>query len=161
MCIDNDDYLLNTIDHQSIYFSKDIVLLKPRAHKIIVNEQAHCLAKCVYFEARNQSDKGKLAIIDVILSRVNDSRFPDSICDVVHEKNQFSWYWDNKSDDIPEIDSDLFFKIYDMAVLALRGDVRYSVTNNATHYYADYIDPPYWTKKMIRTAKIENHIFYR
>lgn len=34
-------------------------------------------------------------------------------------------------------------------------------TNGATHYYADHIDPPYWTKGMTKTVTIGNHSFWK
>ena len=84
---------------------------------------AECLAKNMYYEARNQGTAGVLAVTAVVFNRVNDSRFPNTICEVVYQgptreswktrktldkndavyypiKNrcQFSWYCDGKSD---------------------------------------------------------------
>ena len=76
------------------------------------DDQIECLAKNMYFEARGQGTAGVLAVSFVVLNRVNDHRFPNTICEVVYQaitrpswknknkrypiKNrcQFSWYCD-------------------------------------------------------------------
>ena len=69
----------------------------------------------MYHEARNQGTAGALAVTGVVLNRVNDNRYPDTICEVVEQGHpsimerpkigylskiecQFSWYCDGKSD---------------------------------------------------------------
>ena len=44
-----------------------------------------CLAKNIYFEARNQSVAGQIAVAQVVINRVNDDRFPNTICKVVQQ----------------------------------------------------------------------------
>jgi N-acetylmuramoyl-L-alanine amidase len=34
-------------------------------------------------------------------------------------------------------------------------------TNGADHYYADYIQPPYWAADMTLTNKVGRHLFYK
>ena len=53
--------------------------------KVIDPKAAECLAKNMYFEARNQGIAGQLAVTSVVLNRVNDSRFPDTICEVIEQ----------------------------------------------------------------------------
>lgn len=48
------------------------------------------LALCIEAEAGNQGLIGKKYVCDVILNRVDDEDFPDSITDVILQKNQFS-----------------------------------------------------------------------
>ena len=84
---------------------------------------AQCLALNVYHEARGQGTAGLFGVTSVVLNRVNDSRFPDSICEVVYQgptreswktkqtpdkndavyypikhKCHFSWYCDGEKD---------------------------------------------------------------
>ena len=42
-----------------------------------------CLAMNVYHEARNQSFIGQVAVAQVVMNRVHDTRFPDDVCEVV------------------------------------------------------------------------------
>ena len=45
--------------------------------------QHACLAKNIYFEARNQSTAGQIAVSHVVMNRVKSSRYPNTICEVV------------------------------------------------------------------------------
>lgn len=56
------------------------------------------LACNIYWEARNQTTEGMIAVAVVTLNRVKDSRFPGNISDVVWQHKQFSWTIDGKSD---------------------------------------------------------------
>jgi len=74
--------------------------------------EIECLAQNIYHEARSESTAGRMAVALVTLNRVNDKRFPDSICGVVKQTKyypsgnidlhscQFSWYCDGKPDTI-------------------------------------------------------------
>ncbi len=54
------------------------------------------LALCIEAEAGNQGLIGKKYVCDVILNRVDDEDFPDSITDVILQKNQFSVVLDGR-----------------------------------------------------------------
>ena len=54
------------------------------------------LALCIEAEAENQGLIGKKYVCDVILNRVDDGDFPDSITDVIMQKNQFSVVLDGR-----------------------------------------------------------------
>ena len=43
------------------------------------------MAAIIYLEARNQSAKGQQAVAEVILNRVLNDGFPDTVRDVIHE----------------------------------------------------------------------------
>ena len=48
-------------------------------------KSVECLALNMYYEARNQGSAGLLAVSAVVLNRVNDKRFPNTICEVVYQ----------------------------------------------------------------------------
>ena len=48
-------------------------------------ESQHCLALAMYWEARGEGRQGMLAVGSVVLNRVRDQRFPNSVCGVVYE----------------------------------------------------------------------------
>ena len=54
-----------------------------------------CLADNIYHEARDQGDKGMIAIAYVTINRMMHKNYPDSICEVVYQRArktcQFSW----------------------------------------------------------------------
>ena len=47
--------------------------------------EATCLAKNMYYEARNQGLAGQLAVSLVVMNRVKDSRYPNTVCGVVEQ----------------------------------------------------------------------------
>ena len=44
-----------------------------------------CMARNIYFEAGNQSKAGMIAVARVVVNRVQDTRFPNNVCDVIYE----------------------------------------------------------------------------
>ena len=131
-----------------------------------------CLALNTYHEAKNQSMIGQVATAQVVMNRVADSRYPNTVCEVVKQgpkykgsdvpvrhKCQFSWFCDGKSDE-PKKDSKEWFKAQDYARIVLSGRIALDVTEGATHYHATYVRPA-WAKTKTRTTRIERQIFYR
>lgn len=53
-------------------------------------DELEYLAACVEAEAGTQGMMGKRLVVDVILNRVDDSRFPDNITDVINAQGQFA-----------------------------------------------------------------------
>ena len=54
------------------------------------SDSLYWLSRIIYCESGNQVLDGKIAVGNVVLNRVSDSRFPDTIYDVIFQKNQFS-----------------------------------------------------------------------
>ena len=50
-----------------------------------IGEQRVCLAQNIYFESANQPDAGRVAVAQVVLNRVDDLQFPNTICGVVYQ----------------------------------------------------------------------------
>lgn len=119
------------------------------------------MAKNVYHEAGNQTRDGFLAVMQVTMNRVANSKYPSTIKEVVTQKNkrgcQFSWYCMKK---VP-YDEEKFIQTYNyvktiLPVLHLIDDTTYG----AVYYHAAYVKP-YWAKVKEKTVKIGDHIFYR
>ena len=47
--------------------------------------ELYCLAQNIYFESKSEPLAGQYAVADVVLNRVQDTRFPNTICEVVRE----------------------------------------------------------------------------
>ena len=125
--------------------------------------QMECLAKNLYFEVGNQGTAGMLAVSSVVINRVNDDRFPNTMCKVIHQKRggvcQFSWYCDGKSD-IPR-NKKIYQEKLDFVSKLLDNDRQWvDITDGALFYHANYVRPS-WRKKFIKTTEIDKHIFYR
>lgn len=121
-------------------------------------ENTLCLALNIYHEARSKSLAGQVAVANVTLNRVKSEKFPDNICDVVFQKDQFSWYWDGKSDTPREKDAWETAKMVAMAMLDPESTI-FDNTQGALFYHADYVNP-FWSKIFTRITKIGPHIFY-
>ena len=130
------------------------------------------MALNMYHEAKNQSMLGQIAVGQVVMNRVEDSRFPDNVCDVVTEavtykgtdkpvlhKCQFSWYCNGEKDE-PDFDSKEWWDAKEYASIVLSGTIMLDVTEGATHYHATYVRPA-WAKTKTKTTRIDRHIFYR
>ena len=125
-------------------------------------KQIECLAKNIYFEARDQSDLGQKAIAWVTLNRVHSQSYPSTICVVVWQDSQFSWTRDGKSD-VPK-NQEAWERAKKLANLVYQ---RYyntrdyeDPTDGAIMFHATYVKP-YWRKSFERTIKIGDHIFYK
>lgn len=122
-----------------------------------------CLTAAVYYEARSQSDDGQRAVAQVVLNRVRDRAFPDSVCGVVYQGSmrrtgcQFSFTCDGSM--AFRRDPASWTHARDIAVAALSGQV-FAPIGSATFYHADYV-LPWWASSMDRVATIGAHIFYR
>ncbi|MDQ0270824.1 cell wall hydrolase [Cytobacillus purgationiresistens] len=55
----------------------------------ITEKEEDLLARLVHAEAKGEPFDGKVAVALVVLNRVSDERFPDTIKDVIYEKKQF------------------------------------------------------------------------
>jgi spore germination cell wall hydrolase CwlJ-like protein len=124
-----------------------------------------CLATAIYFEARGEPEEGQLAVAQVILNRVKNPAYPNTICGVVYQNQsrrnrcQFSFACDGRTD-----------RITDMAAwgraeaLAKRSVEEQAAAfidevGSATHYHATYVRPR-WAGRMTQTDRIGRHIFY-
>lgn len=52
--------------------------------------EKECLMRAMYFESNRSSSEGMLAVGTVVMNRLNDARYPKSVCGVVGQKNQFA-----------------------------------------------------------------------
>ncbi|MEY8840212.1 cell wall hydrolase, partial [Cribrihabitans sp. XS_ASV171] len=65
-----------------VSYSRDWIDRLPKAEG---GEQFRCLAEALYFEARGEPVKGQFAVAEVILNRVESSRYPDTFCGVIRQ----------------------------------------------------------------------------
>ena len=134
-----------------------------------------CLAMNIYFEARSEPVAGQIGVSQVVMNRVADPRYPNTVCEVIHQgptkpswkdpkvsypvrhKCQFSWYCDGKADKITDKKAftEALRSAYGVATKRLDDQV-----NGATHYHAYYVQPE-WASTKTPTAILGSHLFYR
>jgi len=132
--------------------------------------QAYCMALNIYYEARGSNLADRAATADVVINRVLDTRYPNTICEVVKQgrqhpsgammrnKCQFSWYCDGKHDR-PQ-NEDLWIDAQMLAYQMVHEDKYRGITEGATHYHATYVKP-HWASTLQLVGRIGAHIFYR
>ena len=125
----------------------------------IDNVDIYYLAKNIYHEARCQPELGKIAVGLVVLNRVKDSRFPETIENVITQKKQFSWY-PKYMGSTPK-DKDAWKECKIIAERLVNNDVK-DFTEGSTHYHAARIRA-WWSKdkRYTNILRINDHIFYR
>lgn len=69
---------------------KEVVVEPEPSATLATQEEIELIALCVMAEAEGECEYGQRLVIDVILNRVDDPHFPDTIYDVIYQKNQFS-----------------------------------------------------------------------
>ncbi len=122
-----------------------------------------CLTLGIYYEAALESDEGQAAVAQVILNRVRDPNYPNSVCGVVFEGAerttgcQFSFTCDGSMAQPPVLWA--WERAQKVAERALSGHVATRV-GTATHYHADYVYP-WWSPTLTKITQIGAHIFYR
>lgn len=129
-----------------------------------VEKNLSCLAINIYKEAANEPFEGKVAVAQVTLNRTKNPNFPDTICDVVYQKNtfmgkvvcQFSWYCDGSYKG-RVVNKQAYDESYKVAKMVYLEDFKLESVKNALYYHADYVSPN-WGKKKV--TKIGAHIFY-
>jgi len=117
-----------------------------------LEQETLCLANNVYFEARGESFKGKLAVAVVTLNRVNSGDFADSICGVVYQKDQFSWTRSKN-----KVRDEAAWAVSLLAANMAMEDPNILGFFPALHFHSVSINPRWGLRKI---AKIDRHIFY-
>lgn len=122
--------------------------------------EVDCLAENIYHEARSEPEAGQVAIALVTMNRVNDTRFPKKICEVVKQKTngtcQFSWFCMNVK--INRTSGDYQEALKTATHVYANYNLIEDFTRGSLYFHADYVKPGW---KLLKTVVIGHHIFYR
>lgn len=122
-----------------------------------------CLAEALYFEARGESIRGMFGVAEVIMNRVDDPRYPGTVCGVVNQgtgeryRCQFTYTCDGRPEVIHEPAA--YRLVGKVAKLMIDGAPRL-LTKGATHYHTKAVNPR-WSRVFPQTTSIGTHLFYR
>jgi N-acetylmuramoyl-L-alanine amidase len=110
------------------------------------------MAKMVYGEARGEPFEGQVAVAAVILNRVKDSRFPNTIAGVLYEPGAFTALQDGQFYLTPNTTA---YKAVDLAVKG------WDASGGALYYFnpATATSKWIWSRQIIK--KIGKHYFAR
>jgi N-acetylmuramoyl-L-alanine amidase len=142
------------------------ILAYQKVNYAATEQELFCLTMNIYHEARGEPLAGQYAVGEVTMNRVFSEDYPDTICEVVHQKhwnpknktwsNAFSWAEYDYSVNLRSKPWKQAYKIakniyYDSYERQLDG---------ALFYHAKYVKPG-WAKRYEKVATIGKHIFYK
>lgn len=127
--------------------------------KLEINSQAnntssdiYLLARCVYGEARGEVYLGKVAVAAVILNRVDDANFPNSIAGVIYQPGAFDAVADGQINLSPD----------EECIRAARDAFGgWDPTNGCLYYYNPQTATNKWMLSKEVTLTVGNHSFCR
>jgi spore germination cell wall hydrolase CwlJ-like protein len=137
---------------------------QPLPASVFSEKEQKCLANAIYFEARGESLRGQAAVAQVVLNRVRNPTYPDTICGVVYQNKhlrnrcQFSFACDRIKDRVRSRSH--YETAEEIAMAVTAGKIFLPEIGSSTHYYATYVRPG-WARAMQRMKRIGLHIFYR
>jgi len=118
-----------------------------------------CMAEALYFEARGTGDEGRRAVGEVILNRVADPRFPNTVCAVVDDQCQFSYRCDAIPNDV--FANPAAYAGASTTARALLTDRQVDITSGALFFHAESMRPGSWFSSLPRVGTFGGNIFYR
>jgi hypothetical protein len=124
----------------------------------------NCLAKAVYFEARNEPVRGQMAVAQVVLNRAFSPYYPNDVCAVIYQNAhrhlscQFTFACDGKPETIRERGA--WARAQRIARQSLEAKFWLPEVAKSTHYHAAYVRP-YWIRDMKKMVRHGLHTFYR
>lgn len=135
--------------------------------------EVNCLAAVIHYESNGESIKGKAAVAQVVMNRKNNPNFPNTICGVIKQRFQFSWY-NKPTDSVRKLlkgstehlkveDKQSYFESKQIALKAFYGVPEYNPKLENSLYFVhksiNSEEQP-WLKKLKLKAKIGSHKFY-
>lgn len=120
----------------------------------ITQNDIDLMAKLVYAESRGEPFEGKIGVASVVLNRALNPSFPNSIKDVIFQRNAFSCVRNG------EIIANPDESCYNAVLEAVRGK---DPTNEALYFYNPAIATCSWMKSTEKrdTKTIGHHIFFK
>lgn len=115
-------------------------------------EDLYWLSRIIYAESGNQSLEGKIAVGNVVLNRVASTQFPNTVYDVIFQRNQFTPASNGRIQKTPPADCVIAAK------LALEGA---NTAGNALYFINPSISSSSWfNQNCTYVATIGAHAFF-
>jgi len=154
----NENYSNTNIEYTSQSNEKQSEVLEVFNHATqqlyITGEDIDLMAKLVSAESIGEPYTGKIAVASVVLNRTIDPHFPNTIQEVIFQKNAFSCVKNNKIN--ATANQDCYNAVYD----AIKGA---DPTNDALFFYNPTIATCNWMKEThkINQTIIGHHTFFK
>lgn len=119
----------------------------PEPSITLSQEEMELLALVTMAEAEGEPEEGQRLVIDAILNRVDSPYFPDTVTDVIYQKNQFTSMWNGRVERC-EVRDDILQLVQEEAMYRTNENVVFFRTGR----YSDFGIPIF---------KVGNHYFSR
>lgn len=91
-------YATNTVEVESVVYSENSMedpilvktLIKDDSEIVLSDDDIYLIALLTVTEAEGECEEGQRLVIDTVLNRLDSDYFPDTITEVIYQKNQFS-----------------------------------------------------------------------
>lgn len=127
-----------------------------RSGAVLLIAAAACLSLALYHEARGEPLHGQLMVARVIMNRMESRRWPSSMCAVITQDRQFSFY---RKGNAPTPRDEVAWAAAQKLAVEIINDPYILPPSTADHYHTPDVRPV-WRKKLHRVARIGYHIFY-
>jgi hypothetical protein len=123
-----------------------------------------CLADAIYFESRGETERGQIAVAQVVINRVFSGYYPEDVCQTIYQNAhrhlacQFTFACEGKK--LIVNDQPSWARATRISRDILDGKLWLNEVGKATHYHAYWVKPR-WVSEMRTIQKIGVHTFYR
>lgn len=114
-------------------------------------EELDLFFRLVEAEAGNEGMEGKIAVANVVINRVRDSRYPDTVKEVIYQPYQFEPVTNGHINKMAPADSK------EAVLRALKGEQ--VVSADTISFWATYLDSSHELWSLPITARIGVHVF--
>jgi len=127
-----------------------------RSGTVFLIAAAACLSLALYHESRGEPLNGQLMVARVIINRMESPRWPSSMCNVITQDRQFSFY---RKDKTPKPRDEIAWAKAQKLAVEIIKDPDILPFSTANHYHTPNVFPV-WRKGLHMIARIGNHIFW-
>jgi spore germination cell wall hydrolase CwlJ-like protein len=115
---------------------------------------AACLARAVYQEANTQGERGREAVLAVIINRSIEQQ--KHICEIIKQPSQFSWV--RNGTNVAKLTESKEVEKFVLNVIAKTARTGYNSFRGVQYFFAHKQGKPTWANKM-SCVRIEDHAF--
>ena len=123
-------------------------------YRVTQNGAVACLARAVWQEANTQGERGKEAVMAVIINRAIKKQ--EHVCDIVKQPYQFSWV--KIGTNVAKLTDSKESERFVLKVVAKTVRAGYNSFRGVEYFYAHKQGKPAWANKMV-CSRIEGHTF--
>ena len=113
-----------------------------------------CLARAVYQEANTQGERGREAVLAVIVNRAIKQQ--KHVCEIVKQPSQFSWV--KHGTNVAKLTGSKESERFVLNIVAKTARTGYNSFHGVQYFYAHKQGKPVWANKMV-CSRIEDHTF--